>query len=257
MTSPHGQFVWYDLLTTDTAAATAFYSAAIGWTAADSRLPDRQYTILNAGAAPVGGLMALPQAALDGGARPHWNGYIAVDDVDAIAARVVDAGGAIHRGPDDIPSVGRFAVVTDPQGAAFSLFKPLDRQPPPAVPPGTPGHIGWHELGTTNWEAAFAFYARLFGWTKADAVDMGPMGIYQLFAIGGVPVGGMMTKPEGQAAPSWSYYFIVEEVGPAMTRVKNAGGQIINGPHQVPGGSWIAHGVDPQRGTFAMVGPRV
>jgi uncharacterized protein len=258
MTSPQGRFIWYDILTTDVPAAKSFYCAVTGWNAADSGLSDRDYTILIAGEAPIGGLMALPGAVPGDGAAPRWNGYIGVDDVDAVAARIVDAGGAIHRGPDDIPTVGRFAVVTDPQGAAFSLFKALDGgSPPPAAAAGTPGHIGWHELGAANWEAAFGFYAGLFGWTKADAVDMGPMGTYQLFAVGGVPVGGMMNRPEGQGAPSWSYYVNVDEITAAVERVKDAGGQVVNGPMEVPGGSWIAHGVDPQGGTFAMVGPRV
>jgi predicted enzyme related to lactoylglutathione lyase len=257
MASSHGKFVWYDLMTTDTAAATAFYGAVIGWDAVDAGLPDRQYTILHAGSAPMGGLLALPQSALDAGARPSWNGYIAVDDVDAIAARIVDAGGAIVHAPNDIPGVGRFAIVTDPQGAAFSLFKALDKPAASAAPFGTPGHVGWHELGAINWEAAFAFYAGVFGWTKADAVDMGPMGTYQLFAIDDMPVGGMMNRMDGQPAASWSYYFNVDEVNAAVARVQNAGGQVVNGPHQVPGGSWIAHGVDPQGGSFAITGPRV
>ncbi len=105
-------------------------------------------------------------------------------------------------------------------------------------------------------ESGFEFYSSLFGWTKAEAIDMGPMGVYQLFATGGVPVGGMMTKTEAVPVASWLYYFNVEDIDAAAARVKTAGGQILNGPHQVPGGSWILQGSDPQSAMFALVGPR-
>ena len=104
-------------------------------------------------------------------------------------------------------------------------------------------------------EAAFAFYAGLFGWTKAEAIDMGAMGTYQLFATGGAPVGGMMTRSDSMPPPSWLYYFNVDSAERAATRVRDAGGQVANGPHQVPGGSWIAHCLDPQGAIFAVVGP--
>jgi predicted enzyme related to lactoylglutathione lyase len=255
MTPIPGRFVWYDLMTTDAPAAAEFYGAVMGWTAADAGLADRSYTIFSAGLVPVAGMIDMPQAARDGGALPSWSGYIAVSDVDAIAAQIVAKGGATHRAPDDIPGVGRFAIMGDPQGAAFSLFKPLDQSPPPPPPAGTPGTIGWHELGTTDWPTALTFYADLFGWTKTDAVEMGPMGTYQLFATGDLSVGGMMNCPAAQRPPSWTYYVNVEEINTCVARVKAAGGQVINGPMQVPGGSWIANCLDPQGAAFAVVAP--
>ncbi len=102
--------------------------------------------------------------------------------------------------------------------------------------------------------SAFAFYSGLFGWTKAEAIDMGQMGVYQTFATGGAPCGGMMTKKPETPAPFWLYYFNVDAVDAAMARVRDGGGQIIIDPMQVPGGSWIAHCLDPQGAMFAMVG---
>ena len=104
-------------------------------------------------------------------------------------------------------------------------------------------------------ESAFAFYSGLFGWTKAEALDIGAMGIYQIFATGGTPVGGMMTKTEAVPAPVWLYYFNVEDIEAAAARVKDEGGQVVRGPHPVPGGSWIVHCLDPQGAMFALVGP--
>ena len=185
MSKGHGMFVWYDVMTTDTKPAQSFYHDVIGWNADDSGMPDRSYTIFSMGPTMIGGLMPIPEDARKAGAGPAWMGYIGVDDVDAYAKRVTAAGGAVHRGPEDIPGIGRFAVAGDPHGAGFIIFKGASDQVPTPPPPNAPGHIGWRELHAGNGEAAFAFYSKLFGWTKGDAVDMGPMGVYQVFTIGG------------------------------------------------------------------------
>ena len=256
MPNSHNNFVWYDLMTTDPKAAEAFYSNVVGWRAQDSGMPDRSYTILHVKETPIGGLMPLPPDASAAGARPIWSGYVAVNDVDAFAKRIKQAGGAVHHEPEDIPHVGRFAVVADPHGASFMLFKgATDEQPQPPAP-GTPGHIGWHELYAGNGEQAFSFYSGLFGWTKAEAMDMGPRGVYQLFATDSAPVGGMMTKPDEFPAAMWLYYFNVDHIEAATTRVKDHGGKVLNGPMEVPGGSWIVQCSDPQGAMFALVGPR-
>src|SRR5260370_33231634 len=176
MSKTHGKFVWYDLMTSDTKAAESFYRSVIGWDAKDSGMTDRSYTLLFAGPTMVGGLMPIPQDAAKAGVGPAWMGYIGVDDVDVYAKRVKAAGGAIHRGPEDIPGVGRFAVSGDPHGAGFRLFKGDSDQAPAPAPAGTPGHVGWRELHAGDGQSAFAFYSGLFGWTKAEAMDMGAMG---------------------------------------------------------------------------------
>jgi predicted enzyme related to lactoylglutathione lyase len=252
-TSPK-PFVWYELMTTDMEAAEAFYRAVIGWDAKAWGAPGVRYTIMSAGERPVAGLMSLPEEARQAGLRPGWVGYIYADDVDAATERVRQAGGAVHRAPADIPGVGRFSVVADPQGAMFMLFKPSGGANPPARPM-TPGHVGWRELYASDWASAFDFYAAQFGWTKADAVDMGPMGTYQLFAAGSAPIGGMMNKPESVPSPAWLYYFNVAEVDAAAARVTDHGGQVLMGPLQVPGGSWILQCMDPQGAMFALVAP--
>jgi predicted enzyme related to lactoylglutathione lyase len=254
MSDSNGKFIWYELMTTDTQAAEAFYRDAIGWTGKEGGPPGKPYTILHAGEAPIGGLMTLPPEAAAMGARPGWLGYVAVDDIEASVAKITKAGGALRYGPEDIPHVGRFAVVTDPQGAAFEIIQGMSDQPAsPPVAPGTPGHVGWHELYANDGVTAFAFYADQFGWTKADAMDMGPMGVYQMFATGADPCGGVMTKPAEVPQPFWQFYFNVDAVDAAVSRVQSGGGQILNGPMQVPGGSWIVQCMDPQGAAFAMV----
>jgi len=256
MASLHGAFVWYDLMTTDPKAAEAFYRGVLGWRAQDSGVPGQSYTILSVGETKIGGLMALRPDACAAGAQPGWTGYVAVDDVDAYAARIKQAGGTIHHGPEDIPGVARFAVAADPHGAKFDIIKGFSDATPQPQAPGTPGHVGWRELHAGDGQSAFAFYAGLFGWTKAEAMEMGPMGIYQLFATGGEPAGGMMTRTKDMPSPTWLYYFNVDDIDAGATRVTDGGGRILHGPHEVPGGSWIVQCGDPQGAMFALVGPR-
>lgn len=85
---------------------------------------------------------------------------------------------------------------------------------------------------------------------------MGPAGTYQLFAAGGAPIGGMMTKFEGVPAPFWLHYFTVDAIDAAATRVRDKGGQVLQGPHEVPGGSWVVQCRDPQGIMFALVSAR-
>jgi predicted enzyme related to lactoylglutathione lyase len=217
---------------------------------ADSSMPGMTYSILKAGDVMVGGMMPIPAGS---GLSPMWTGYIYSPDVDADAKRAEKLGGKVCRAPDDIPGVGRFAVIADPGGAMFNLFKPNSDQRPADVPLGTPGHIGWRELQAGDGEKAFAFYSSLFGWTKDQAIDMGPIGIYQIFAINGKMAGGMMTKTPDTPQAHWLYYFNTDAIGAAGERVKKAGGQITSGPMQVPGGDWVAHARDPQGAAFALV----
>lgn len=249
-------FVWYELMTSDAEAAEAFYRKVVGWTAQDSGQAGMNYTLLLAGGVPTAGLMTLPKDACDAGAKPAWTGYVGVDDVDAYAGRVTKAGGKVHVPPADIPNVGRFAMVADPQGTTFCLFQPLSDMPRVPHDPQKPGLVGWHELMALDGEKAFAFYAGMFGWTKAEAIDMGVMGRYQLFAAGDAPIGGIMTKPAEMPLSFWNYYFQVEGIGAAMERLKSAGGTVINGPMEVPGGSWIVQGLDPQGAMLSLVSPK-
>jgi len=255
MSESHGRFVWYELMTTDPAAAARFYGEVVGWTAKDSGMPGMSYTLLSAGDAQVAGVMVVPAEAAERGVPPHWAGYVAVDDVEASAAQAVRLGGTILRAADDIPGVGRFAVIAAPQGGVLCLFKGAGPGMPP-VPPGTPGHVMWHELMADDGEAAFDFHAALFGWTKGAPIDMGPMGTYQLFAHGGRDIGGMMTRPKEMPMAAWSYYVAVEAIDAAADRVRAAGGQVINGPMEVPGGAWIVNCIDPQGAMFSLVGMR-
>ncbi len=254
MSNPFGTFVWHELMTTDTAAATAFYASVVGWRTADSGMVGFDYTLFYTGEQRAAGLMAMPEDAPPG-MPPCWVGYIGVDDIDATATDLAAKGATIIEQPRDIPGVGRFAVIADPHGAVFSLFWTADGDMGPQLPPGSDGQVGWNELMAGDLDSAWAFYSSAFGWTKDMAVDMGEMGVYQTFGANGGPgFGGMMTKPKDiPAPPYWGYYFNVDAIDAAVERVKAAGGQILMGPMEVPGGGWIINCIDPQGAHFNLV----
>jgi predicted enzyme related to lactoylglutathione lyase len=248
------RFVWYELMSRNVPDSARFYARVVGWTSRDGSRPNQPYTLFSAGEALAAGLLPLPPGLAARGVAPHWTGYIGVRDLPAILPRLVKAGGMLIHGPQSVPGVGRLAVVSDLHGAVFSL---LQQEPglsgPPPAPPGTPGRIGWHELQAANGEAAFAFYAGLFGWTKAQATDIGTLGVYQTFNTGDVWAGGIMTRWSDTTRPFWLYYVNVDSAAAAASRITAAGGTDLKGPIQVPGGNWIVQARDPQGALFAVV----
>ena len=107
-------------------------------------------------------------------------------------------------------------------------------------------------MSTTDWEAAWDFYSQLFGWEKADVMDMGEMGMYQMFSRGAHPLGGMFNKPAEVPVSHWLLYAQVDDVDTALEAVQELGGQILNGPMEVPGGDMVAQCMDPQGAAFAV-----
>ncbi|MDX3883050.1 MAG: VOC family protein [Sphingomonas sp.] len=255
MNPHHGRFAWYELLTDAPAAARDFYAKVVGWQVQDSGMPGVDYGLFTVNGVPIGGSMALADGmGADG--KPGWIGYVAVDDVDASAADFAANGGKLHMGPHDIPGVGRFAIVSDPQGATIALITEAVDATAARLKPMEPGHGSWHELLSPDPAAALDFYAGRFGWRKGDAIDMGPMGTYQLYGPGDQIIGGMMRRPDGFDGPAWCYYFDVDAIDAAVDRVKAAGGTVVNGPMEVPGGAWIIQAIDPQGAMFALVAPK-
>jgi len=256
MANDAGRFIWYELMTTDTAAAQTFYRQVVGWGATDAQMPGMPYWMFNMNEQPVAGLMDLPEQARSMVSPPVWMGYVTVDDVDASVAQVRAKGGAVYVPPTDIPNMGRFSIVADPAGAAFGLWRsanPAQDTPPDMT---APGRVGWNELYGADPTTGFDFYASLFGWEKKDSMEMGDMGVYQIFGPSDAALGGMMRKPEAMPVGAWGYYFNVSSVEEAAERVKAAGGQVVLGPMEVPGGQWMLQGVDPQGAHFGLLGTK-
>jgi predicted enzyme related to lactoylglutathione lyase len=253
MSEVSGRFFWYDLNTNDTAAAQAFYTKVVGWTLSAYTSDMGEYMMWTTPNGPVGGSMMLPPGVH---VPPHWLAYIGTPDVDATVQQAEALGAQVHLAPTDIPTIGRFAVLSDPQGAVFAAFTPVPGSEMAGAASGstTLGGIGWHELMTADLEAGFAFYAALFGWDNTGEMEMGEHGTYRMFGFGQLPsLGGMMRRPKEMPVSAWSCYINVPRVHAAVATIQEAGGQVIHGPQEIPGGGHILNGIDPQGGHFALV----
>lgn len=248
--SIQGRFIWQELMTADTAASTAFYPKLLGWKSEPS-VANPDYTMFSASRGPVAGMMLLPEGVRQMGGRPQWLTYLGADDVEATLSAIEIAGGKRLRPIQDIANVGRFAIVSDPQGAPFAIFTPAYEVPAESGPPKH-GEYSWQELHTTDSEAAFTFYRNVFGWQEMSRMPMGALGDYLIFGTGGVQRGGMFKSPQLPAGPSWLSYVTVPNADAAASMTAAAGGKVLNGPMDVPGGGRIAQLADSTGVAFAV-----
>jgi len=246
-----GRPLWYELMTTDMKAAEGFYRTVVGWNTAPFDGAGRPYTMFNrSGDVPVGGVMTKPD---DVKAPPFWAMYVGVPKLEEAAAHIKRLGGSSYTEVIEVPNVGRMQMMTDPQGAAFYIYEPASAEQRPEAAPEV-GEGSWHELMTTDAPAAMTFYEQVFGWQPTEAMDMGPMGKYQMFNRPHGMIGGMMNKPPEMAnvPPHWQLYFRVPDVHAAAEKATANGGKILNGPMEVPGGDWVVNVMDPQGAAFGL-----
>ena len=260
--NPKGDFIWYELMTTDAERAKAFYEAVVGWDIGEASPEFKGYRMINrSDGQAAGGVLPLSDEMQQHGARPTWLGYICVEDVDRSISAIEQAGGKALMPAFDIPGIGRIAMVSDPQGAPFYVMKPI----PPADKPEAksdvfsvdqPQHVRWNELSTSDPDAALDFYRRQFGWSQEGDLDMGEMGKYRFIQQNGVGIGAVMRKPPQLPVSLWTYYIGVDDIDRATDAIKAGGGQVLNGPMEIPGGEFALNGMDPQGASFGLVGPR-
>lgn len=252
MRNVHGDFIWYELMTSDPDAAAEFYAAVVGWSSHGFAGDESGYRAFKAGDTDVAGLLRTPEEAARGGARPSWFGYVGVDDVDRTVRAMLDGGGTQYVPPTDIPGVGRFAMMADPQGATIYVMRGEPDERSDAFSATTRGHCQWNELSTTDPAAALAFYGGLFGWGKGDAMPMGELGEYRFIVHGDAPIGAVM-QTMNEAPPAWLFYFGVDDIDGAAAAVRAHGGTVHHGPASVPGDSMIVLASDPQGAMFGLV----
>jgi len=245
-----GRMLWYELLTSDMKAAEKFYTTVVGWTVTPFEGAPTPYDMwTRAGGVPVGGVMTIPEGM---NFPPHWEMYVGVPKLEDTVSKIERLGGSALSPVIEVPTVGRMRTMKDPQGAVFAIYEPAE---PPQMAEAAPdvGEASWHELYTTDAEAAMKFYVDVFGWKPTTAMDMGPMGKYHMFGRSH-DLGGMMNKPKEMAEvpANWGVYFRVPNVHDAATRVKSNGGQVLNGPMEVPGGDEIVNCQDPQGAHFSL-----
>lgn len=239
-----GRFVWHELVTPAPAEGHQYYNALFHWkTARSEHHPD--YTMFATGGERIGGTVELKDGA------PRWVHYIGTPDLDATIEQATGLGATVIEGPVVISDDSRYAVLNDPQGAAFALYSTSQ----PYGEDRTPrrGEFSWMEIAATDANEALHFYCALFGWERTAAHDMGPMGFYYLFGRNGRDIGGAFDKPADiPGPPGWLGYIRAKDLDDVVAKARAGGGTLINGPMEVPGGDWIAQFVDPQGAMFAV-----
>ena len=257
-----GDFIWYELVSSDPDGAKRFYDSVVGWNVeSQSNFPNGYRMIRRDDGKFAGGILPLTDEMRGHGARPIWLGYISVDDVDDKAAAIKADGGQVHMEPFDIPGVGRVALVTDPVGVPFYIMMPA----PPSDQPDAqsdvfsvdqPQRVRWNELGTRDRPGAIAFFQRHFGWGQEGGMEMGPMGTYSFVQHNGIGIGAIMDKMPEAPMSAWTFYIGVDDIDRGAAAIAEGGGSIVNGPMEIPGGEYAVIALDPQGALFGVVGPR-
>lgn len=245
---------WVDLASPDLDGSIEFYGALFGWEVPESENPEETagYRRANLGGNSAAGMMPTMQA----GQPPAWTTYVSVDDADATAAAVREAGGKILAEPMDVLDLGRMAVISDPTGAAFGVWQPGSFAGAERV--NEPNTFSWNELNTRDPDAAKAFYAAVFGWAAVDQ-DMGDAGTYATWrreeaAPDGESLGGLLDMrgrvPE-EVPANWLTYFTVEDLDATMEKAKDLGANLMFGPMELPMGR-LAILTDPHGAAFGI-----
>ncbi len=261
MSKPHGYPIWYELMTRDPAAAKAFYDPLFGWTMAEkSDQPGMDYRMIDTakgggGGNFVGGVFALGDDDTEGGAFPTWLVYLGVDDVDATATKVKDTGGEIHMEPFDIPGAGRAAMVADPAGNPFYIMRGSSPESSTAYERMGMGKCNWNELISGDHAASNAFFAEVFGWSYPDKMTMpGDMGDYTFIQAGDDTIGASM-RAQADHPAGWTFYFRAPDIEAAAAHIAASGGQVLQGPMEVPGGDMVLVARDPEGVRFGVAAP--
>jgi uncharacterized protein len=240
---------WIDLMSSDAAQASRFYTELFGWTAEVSEDPQYGgYTILTKGDAVVAGVGQAPQ---DAPFANVWTTYLETDDIDKTTASATEAGGQVMMPAMKVGDQGAMAVLGDPSGAAIGVWQPEQHRGFGRI--GEPGTPVWFELLTRNYESAMEFYAQVFGWTLTPLEDSGDFR-YSTASLGRDPFAGVMDAPAilPDGVPSlWQFYMGVDDVDASVAEVKELGGALLREPQDTPYGR-MAGVADPLGAAFNL-----
>jgi predicted enzyme related to lactoylglutathione lyase len=254
MTNAYGTPIWYELVSPDPGASRTFYDAVLGWEIDAASPPGMDYRMIATGNGNVGGVMRLTDEMAAGGATPKWLFYIAVEDVDATAAAITAAGGAVLMPAWSIPGIGRMAVVADPQGIPFYIMRGDSDEASTAFDRTDMGKCHWNELVTSDQPSANAFYATLFGWSYPNKMVLPDgRGDYVFIHAGDGEIGATMPRQSPEQPLGWQFYFRAPDIEASAAAVRDGGGTVLLGPHEVPDGDRIIVATDPHGVVFGVV----
>ena len=256
MAHPHGTFCWFELATSDQAAAKAFYGALFGWQPVDSPMgPGDTYTIFKLDGQDVGAAYTLRQDQRDQNIPPNWTAYVAVDNVDDAAMLAARLGGNVLAQPFDVGEHGRMAVISDPTGAVVALWQ-ANQHAGTSFTGRHDSTICWADLSTPDQERAAAFYTALFGWKMVAGDDLTPAtpGDFFHIANGSTLIGGIAPPEHRQPGtpPHWLIYIAVPNCHDTETRVAGLGGTVLSKTFPVGTDGFAAILTDPQGAAFGI-----
>ena len=248
---------WAELSTSDEAGALAFYTGLFGWEDQAQPLPAEvgggAYHLAQIGGEMVAGLSRQHPQEAQQGVPPHWNAYLAVDDLDASLKKVESAKGNVLVPAMDVMESGRMAIVTDPTGAPVGLWEAKQHRGFGRF--GEPGAVTWFELVTSEAEPAAKFFEQVLG-VRAETTPADGGHSYTLLKAGDAQneVAGLMEKPPemGNMPNTWAIYFEVADADAAAARATELGGVVVEKPTDIPEGRFAILR-DPQGAVFGLM----
>lgn len=247
---PAGTPSWVDLATDDVDKASNFYSALFGWKITVDPAPEaRGYAMCTKRGLDVAGIGAKPDPAMPS----VWTTYLAVDDVDAIAAKIKAAGGQVLMEPFDVMEYGRMAIAVDPAGAAFGLWQSGKTIGMKLA--NEPGAVTWNENLSRDYERNKTFYGEVFGYTFSDMSGDGF--VYATFDLDGSAVGGfgeLVKDTPAEVPAQWTTYFLVDDTDATVATVTKLGGTVVKPALDTASGR-MAIVTDDQDAAFAVIQP--
>lgn len=248
-----GEFCWVETATKDLQATATFYNQLFGWGRTDMDMPDGAYAFLGTEEMTAAGMFQLDQAMLDAGAGAHWMSYVEVENVEAAMAKAESLGGKVCMGPVPVSDFGRFSILSDPTGAAFSVWQSVGEETGKPFAKNRPGALVWNELVTDDVPKAQEFYTKMFGWdSKAEPLEDGPN--YVEFSLNGEPVGGLTPLPESWPKQArWLVYFAVTDCEASTKKVQELGGQIMCDTQTLPDVGTFTVVADSAGAVFALI----
>ncbi|WP_027942068.1 VOC family protein [Amycolatopsis taiwanensis] len=242
---PEGTPCWVDAMVPDVQRAKAFYSALLGWRLDDQGSEFAHYQIAKVDGRSVAAISPKPSETAEMPAV--WTTYLAVTDVDKMAAKVTEAGGQLLMPPDDVGNKGRVAIAADPSGAVFGLWQAGEITGVRIS--DVPGALVWNECMTSDFEGGKAFYAEVFGYHVEDMSSAEFS--YATLKLNDRPSCGLGALP-AEVPSHWSVYFGVSDTDSAVAKIRELGGTLNGEPHDSPYGR-MAEVADDQGVPFNII----
>ncbi len=242
-----GKFVWRDLVTENPDAVKPFYAALFGWQFEEGRALGAPYTLVKSGGQYIAGISktrrAKPEQAVS-----QWLSFMSVADVDRAVEQTRTAGGSLVAGPQDLPNIGRGAVVLDPDGAPLGLLRSRIGDPADTAEPAMNRFL-WTEHLSRNPQASADFYASLAGF-EVRKMDFGGRSYWVL--VHGRERAALLRNPTGVDQPIWLASVRVADPAASAERAAQLGGRVLQAPRADLRNGTLALIADPSGAVLAL-----